>query len=166
MAAVARKVGLVPSALYRHFKSKDDIIDSIPEIIRELLMANVRIVCKETANPLEQLERLLMRHVRLIRESRGIPRLVFSEDFHSGHPERRRRIYAAIREYLDKIGQIVEQGKVRGKIRPGLDPRTVSIMFLGLFQPAAVLWHLSGGRFNVEKHARKAWRILAEALRP
>ncbi|NIQ01450.1 MAG: TetR family transcriptional regulator, partial [Nitrospinaceae bacterium] len=32
MAALARRVGLVPSALYRHFKGRDEILDAVIEL--------------------------------------------------------------------------------------------------------------------------------------
>jgi len=49
MAALANRIGLVPSAIYRHFKSKDDIVDMILGVIRERLLTNIRITCKETS---------------------------------------------------------------------------------------------------------------------
>ena len=33
MAALANRIGLVPSAIYRHFKSKNDIVDMILDFI-------------------------------------------------------------------------------------------------------------------------------------
>jgi hypothetical protein len=39
-------------------------------------------------------------------------------------------------------------------------------MFLGLIQPGAILWQLSDGDFDVAEHASRAWRVLAEAIRP
>jgi hypothetical protein len=38
-------------------------------------------------------------------------------------------------------------------------------MFLGLIQPAALLWHLSEGEFDVTQHVEKAWNLLSETLR-
>jgi hypothetical protein len=40
----------------------------------------------------------------------------------------------------------------------------VAVVFMGLFQPAAVLWHLSDGVFDVDEHLRKAWEVFAAAL--
>lgn len=39
------------------------------------------------------------------------------------------------------------------------------MMILGLIQPAAILWYLSGENFDVTKHVEKAWPILREAIR-
>lgn len=42
VAAVARRVGLVPSALYRHFKGKDEVLDAALGLIQDKLLGNVR----------------------------------------------------------------------------------------------------------------------------
>jgi len=165
VAAVARRVGFVPSAIYRHFKGKEEVLDAIPGLIRERLLGNLRAVCEKTSDPLQRLKGLLMLHVRLVRENQGIPRIVFSEDFYGGHPERRARVLGGIREYLDSVGEIVRQGQREGQVRADLDPGTVSLMFLGIIQPAALLWHMSDGQFNVARHVKRAWRIFGEAIR-
>jgi hypothetical protein len=38
-------------------------------------------------------------------------------------------------------------------------------MFLGLVQPAAILWQLSDGGIDVTKHAERAWQIFSDAIR-
>ena len=52
---IARKVGLVPSAIYRHFLAKSEIIDAVLELIRELLLANVAAVKQQAPNPVDAL---------------------------------------------------------------------------------------------------------------
>ena len=165
VAGLARRVGLVPSAIYRHFGSKDEVLEAVVDLIRQTLLGNVRTTCQETADPLERLHRLLMRHVKLIREeNKGIPRVIFSEDFYSGRSARKSNIYGLIRDYLTGVAGIIRQGQADGRIRTDLDPATGSVMFLGLIQPAAVLWHLSDGKFDVTLHAEKAWNVFRLAI--
>ena len=166
IGGVARRVGLVPSAVYRHFRSKDDLLDAVLEFLRSELLANVETVRGQSADARQRLYQLLMLHVRLIRENAALPRLVLSEHAFSRRAERRRRLHAILREYLDAIARIVREGQSRGEIASGLDPDTLAVMFLGLIQPAAILWHLSDGRFDVTHHARRAWRVFEQALGP
>ncbi len=164
VASVAGRIGLVPSAIYRHFENKDQVLDAAIDHIGEMLLTNVRIVCEETPRPLERLHRLLMRHIRLIRENRGIPRVVFSEEVYTGHPERKAKVYAMISKYLDRVAEIVREGQEHNRIRRDVDPKTAALMFLGLIQPAAILWHMSEGKLDVTKHAEKAWKIFSGAI--
>ena len=164
VANVARRVGIVPSGIYRHFHNKDQMLDSLLNLIHSMLLANVRTARQETSDPLEQLHRLLNHHIRMIRENEGIPQIIFSQDVYSGHPKQKAKVYEAIKEYLHQVTEIVRHGQKEGQIKPGIDPTTVSMMFLGLIQPAAILWHLSDGKFDVTKHGEKAWKIFRQAI--
>lgn len=164
IAGIAREIGLVPSAIYRHFPNKDAVIDAVLDLIRARLLGNVRQVRRETDDPLEQLERLLMRHIALIRENAGIPRIVFSEDVYADQPERRQRVYQMVQAYLDRVGEIVAQGQERGQMRTDTAPRFLAVMFLGLVQPAAILYHMSDGDFDVQTQAEQSWKVFRRAV--
>ncbi|MBI2220111.1 MAG: TetR/AcrR family transcriptional regulator [Acidobacteria bacterium] len=167
VAGVARRVGLVPSALYRHYGSKDDIVDAALDLVRDRLMENVRAVGVEQAGALNRLHVLLQRHVALLTSNQAaVLRVVFSEEAFAGRASRRSKIYRIIRGYLDGVAAIVSQGQVAGEIRADLDPQTAAVMFLGLIQPAAILWFMSGGALDVSAHAEAAWTVLSRALRP
>lgn len=164
VAAVARRVGLVPSALYRHFDGREGIIDAVLGLIRERLLHNVREVCLETDDALECLRRILVRHVQLIRNNVGIPRVVFSEELYASRPGRKQAVYSLVTEYLGHIADLIRRGQGTGRICQGLDPDTVAVMFLGHVQPSAILWHLSDGAFDVTKHTQRAWEVFRAAI--
>jgi len=165
MAALANRIGLVPSAIYRHFKSKDDIVDMILGVIRERLLTNIRITCKETSEPMERLQSILKRHVETLRENRAIPRIIFSEDVFTGNPKRKNRVYGIINGYLDALNEIIRDGQQMGRIRSDMDSKTVALMFLGIIQPGAILWFLSDGKFDICDHSEKNWNVFREVIR-
>ena len=165
VARVAHRVGVVPSAVYRHFASKDELLDAVIGLIRDRLAQNVLKASQECKDALGCLQRLLMLHAQLIRENQGAPRIVFSEETFSGNPHRKAAVHEIVRGYLKRVADMVRRGQEEGQIRHDLDPTTVSLMFLGLVQPAAILWQLSDGGIDVTKHAERAWQIFAEAIR-
>ena len=164
VARLARQVGLVPSAIYRHYRSKDSIIDAILDHVRCRLMTNVEKIYQETGDPLEQLQRLLFLHVRLIRENRSLPGVIFSGEIYAGHPGRKRKVYETISAYLDQVAGIVQKGKEQRIIRAEVNPSVVSVMFLGLIQPGAILWHMSDGEFDVTRQTMKAWQLFRDTI--
>lgn len=165
MAALANRIGLVPSAIYRHFKSKNDIVDMILDFIQERLLTNIRITCKETSEPMERLQRILRRHVETLRENRAIPRIIFTEDVFSGNPKRKAKVYRIVNGYLEGLNKIIREGQKKGQIRSDMDSKTVALMFLGMIQPGAILWFLSDGKFDISRHSEKNWNVFREAIR-
>ncbi len=166
IAGIAGHIGLVPSAIYRHFKNKDQVIDAILDLVRERLLGNVQMVTQETENILDRLKRLLMLHIQLIRENRGILQVAFSEEIMSGPPARKGKVYAMVRAYLQEVAKIVCQGQEASVIRKDLEPNTVAVAFLGLIQPAAILWQLSEGEFELMHQAERAWKIFVAGIIP
>jgi AcrR family transcriptional regulator len=164
MAEVARQVGLVPSALYRHFKGKDEIIDAMLGFLRSKMMGNVEAVRGETDDPERQLHRLLELHAGLIQDNQAIPRILFSDEVYSGPPERKQQMFRVLRGYLDAVAGIIREGQRSGRFEKDRDPDTLALMFVGIVVPAAILWHASGGAMDVPAHVDKGWDMFRGML--
>ncbi len=157
ITGVSDRVGLVPSAIYRHFTSKDELIDAVVGFIEKGLEEIIAASLMNGPHALGRLETILKSHVRFIRQNHAVPRIVFSEEVYSGSPERKRRLYGILQSYLDELAKVVRRGQERDEINSNIPAPTVALMFLGLIQPAAILWHISDGKFNVTRNAEKSW---------
>lgn len=164
MGDVARRVGLVPSAIYRHFRGKDEVLDAVLDLIEQHLMRMARTAQSEEGSCLERLRRLLLRHVRFVRENQAIPRVIFSGEITSHNPARKARVYGIIQAYMAEVAELAREGQRRGEIRAEVRPESVAALLLGIVQPGAVLWHLSDGGFDVTKHAQRSWELLEAAI--
>jgi AcrR family transcriptional regulator len=165
VARVARRIGVVPSALYRHFSGKDEIVDALLAAVLQRLEDNARAARDEADDALGRIRALLVRHVAMITEHPGLPRLVLSEDVYAGRPARRARMFKGIARYLERVAEFVREGQERGELRADVSPAAASHLFLGLVQPAALLRQLSAGRFDVRQHVDEGWALFERALR-
>lgn len=166
VAAVARRVGIVPSGIYRHFKSKDEILAAVLDRIEQRLLANVNEARQENADPVECLKGVLMRHIRMIREGKiiSIPRVIFSEDVYAGNQQRKKRVLHILNRYVGQVIEIVQLGQSQQRIRPELDAQAITMMLFGIIVPAGILWHLTDGGFDVTRHAQRAWQLFDLAV--
>jgi len=164
LTAVARRVGVVPSAIYRHFASKDEVLDAVARLILDRLMQNVDAACDQDGDPLIILENLLNRHTQMVRENKGIPIILLSPDFYFERPDRRKLVYEGIGHYLKRVEELIKQASEDGLADADVDPHAASLLFLGLIQPAAILWHMSDGDFDVTRQTRQAWPMFLRAI--
>ncbi|MFH1217984.1 MAG: TetR/AcrR family transcriptional regulator [Pseudomonadota bacterium] len=164
MTYIAENMGLAPSALYRHFKSRDAILSAILEHIRTRLYLNLERVRQLTDNAVDRLRELLFRHGKLISQQQGIPRIVFSDELWGQKRERRQKMYRIVTGYLAEIEDIVRDGQDRGHIRKNIDAQVVAKMFFGIVQPAALLWHMSEGQFDLDGHISASWSVFLDVL--
>lgn len=165
VARIARSVGLVPSAIYRHFGGKDEVIDAVLDLIRSNLQANVVAAATEAENPLDALRRLVNLHIKFLCTNDGVSTLIFSDQVYSGPKKRKAKIYGVIKDYLQGISKFVRDGQDKGFIRSELDSNAVAVMFLGLVQSPTILWHLSEGNFGVQSQSGQAWQVFERAIR-
>lgn len=166
LVALARRVGVVPSAIYRHYPGKEAVLDAVLDLIADRLHENVKAARQEASGALERLQRLLDRHVQLLRSNMAIPRVVLSEEVFNASTRRRHRVHGIIENYLAEVAQLVREGQREGSLRPDLAPDTASVMFLGLIHPAVILWFTSDGAFDVAAHTTQAWALFRDMLAP
>ena len=165
VAAIARILGLVPSAIYRHFRSKHEIMAAALRYLIATFHQNLDSAQAAALNALDQLEIFLFRHVAIIRHIRALPRVIFANEILVDEISGKMfNPYDIIRANLGRIADIVRAGQARREIRPDLDPDTISVMFFGLITPMMVLWQVSKGAFDVTRQTRKSWEILRNAI--
>lgn len=164
MVALAREVGLVPSGFYRHFKNKEAVLDAVLEFIRGRLLANTDALAAAGGPVLPRLQRLVRNHVELVSRNEAIPKVLLSDDLFGGSPARRRRLYALLSEYLAGIARTIRQGQESGELRSDVPAATLAVHLLGLLQPAVILTHASGGRFDLAGHVERAWPLFRAAV--
>lgn len=165
VAAVAQKVGIVPSAVYRHFKNKSEIVNSVLKLIRACLNQNYHDVIQRNLEPVEKLNIVLKSRVELIASNNAIPRIIFSEEVIGGMPEKQQQLYGIIQDVINNVASIVEEGQKKGSIRKDIPAENIAVSFLGMIQPAAIIWNLSDGEFDLVNHSKNAWMLFLDAIR-
>ena len=161
---IAAHLELSPSALYRHFKNRDAILSAILEHIRGKLYRNVEDVRHTKENAIDRLYELLIRHAKLISRNQGIPRIVFSDELWGQERIKRQRMYRIVSGYLAELEEIIREGQEKGEIIRDVEAGATARMFFGIVQPAALLWHMSEGQFDIENHFSAAWPLFYRLL--
>lgn len=161
---IAERMGLAPSAIYRHYSNRDALMSAVLDFIRDKLYKNIEMARRECDNAVERLRKLLFRHVQLIRERHGIPRILFSDELWGGSPEKKQKMFRIIIGYLDEIEGLAREGQENNQINKEIPPKTIAKMFLGIVQPAALLWHMSGGAYDIEEHVALTWPEFVKAI--
>ncbi len=165
VAAVAERVGVAPSALYRHYPSKHAMLAATIDRLGTRMVANVARARAESDDALGALERLLMLQVRLVVENRGIPFVMFSEPVQRDVGHRRQMMLVIVR-FRRALAGLIREAQRDGRIRPDLDPGALAVHFIGLYVPPAILWNVTRGRFDITAQARRAWAVFHAGIRP
>jgi AcrR family transcriptional regulator len=166
LAAIAKEVGVVTSAVYRHFTGKDELLDAVFDLVHQSFQNSLQAARNSTEDPVDCLHAVLRNHVELIRGGVHVPRIILSEDVFIGSARHRKRVQAIYRNYLGEIAGIIADGQRQGLIREETAAETLSVMWLGLVQSPAILWLLGHGDFDLQSHCESAWKLFVAILRP
>lgn len=164
IAGIAEKIGIVPSAVYRHFKNKEEILNAVLELLRKQLLSNVEKVELEASDAFSRLRFLLELHADLLKRNPVFPHIVFAHFSQSDHTKQLSSLNSTIRAYLEGIARIVEKGQHEGEIRSDIPARNAAIMFIGLILPVAMLHRLLGDKLDILKHLDVSWPVFMKGL--
>lgn len=165
-ACIAAEVGISEANIYRHFRSKDEILAATVQKIGEGLKRNIGDVLNASSSdsPLKKMKRVFMLHLEYIETNGGIPRLIFSDEMHIGDEHLKQKLLHAINAYVSNIEAIVTEGQKAGSIGKNTSPRTVAMILVGLIQVTTLRWSLSGFSFPLVAEGMKLWDDYEKSL--
>lgn len=163
-AAIAARMGLAQSALFRHFASKDAIWQATMAWVTGQILERVSRAAGTAATPLAALEAAFMAHVEFAMEYPGVPRLVFSELQRTGRTQAMETVQAMLADYRTMLEKVIEQGKARGEVAPEVAAPSAAAMFIGTIQGLIMQTMLAGDMTRLGQIAPAAFALYRRAL--
>jgi len=132
--------GLKKGGIYRHFSSKEELAAEAFDYTWEAAWSARWSRSDDTANGIEKLKRLIASFI----EHRspvpgGCPILNTAIDSDDGNPVLRAHVSKALRGWLARLQEILEQAQERGEVRPDVDPKSVAILIVAAMEGALMI---------------------------
>ncbi|MGD2295869.1 MAG: TetR/AcrR family transcriptional regulator [Candidatus Aminicenantes bacterium] len=156
VARIAQEVGFSESALYRHFKSKAEIISMIIDATKKAAREHLSEVRKTSTNPEEDLRHLLHLNLEFLQQFPGLFRIIYWDEIHIGQSELMHKLEKLTSELLRVVVDILKDGKKEGIFGQEVDTKTAAIHFLGIIQTAFSFWTI--------EHRKGSLTLLGEKL--
>ncbi len=148
---IAKELKITNSALYRHFKSKNEIISLLIDDIEETLLSAIGEAANKTGDPLQKLESIFLSHLSYSEQMKGTSFTVINQVSGLKDKHLKRKMLGVLNKYLKTIKGIVIEGVESGIFRKDIDPASASIVFFGTIQSMVTLWCLSGYKLSLRK---------------
>ena len=159
--AIAREIGLTDGALFRHFPSKEAIVDAAIDRVEDLLFEGFP---PRAEDPVDRLGAFFRRRIATVREHPGISSLVASDELaKAGSPEALRRVAGLRRRSREFVRSCVAEAERRRLLAPGLRSDEAAVVVLGALLALAHTAIPEGG--EPAAIAPRVWRALERFLR-
>ena len=161
---IAKEVGFSESAIYRHFKSKRDILSLLADHIEENLLGDITKATAEGHTPLEILDTVLRNHLSAIEQRDGISFLVIAEIISLGDKKLNTKITGTLNKYISRLKDLLAEGVKAGEVREDIDLEAAATVLFGIIQGLVNIWALSNYSFNPQDRYVSLWNTFREAV--
>ena len=162
-ASLAQELGVSSGAPFRHFDSRDEILEAAAQRVADMVAGTYP---KVALPPLERLEALFLARVHTVGKQAGVARFIFSEQFTLAlPPAAAERMLDLVRGTRAFVLQALEEGMERGEIRKDLPPKALLPIVLGSLQHLVFLNALPSGLGKAPK-ATEVFASLVYLLAP
>lgn len=163
--AIAQRMGLTQGALFRHFPTKDAILQAVMSWVTERLLARLDKAADSSPSPVAAIEAVFMAHIEFVTEHPGVPRMLFGELQRPGETLPKQMARTLIRHYSERLRALLEDGKARGELDPELDVAAAVVLFIGTIQGLVMQSLLAGDVTRVRRDAPGAFAIYLRGIR-
>lgn len=163
--AIAQRMGLTQGALFRHFPTKDAILQAVMSWASERLLARVDKAVEGATSPALALEAMFMAHIEFVSEHPGVPRMLFGELQRPGETLPKRMVQTLIHHYGERLRRLLEAGKARGELHSELDVNAATVLFIGTIQGLVMQSLLAGDVARIRRDAPGVFAIYHRGVR-
>jgi AcrR family transcriptional regulator len=162
--AIAKRMGVTQGALFRHFPSKDAILQAVMEWVSERLLTRIDKATSAAVSPLDALEAAFTAHIEFISEHPGVPRMLFGELQRAEQTVAKRMAHTLIQRYGERLGRLVAEGKERGELAATLDDKAAVTLFIGTIQGLVMQSLIAGDVKRIRASAPGAFELYRRAV--
>ncbi len=162
--AIAREVEITEAAIYRHFKSKREILLFLMSHIMDTMLKEVETRAAGESQALKSLHDLLAEHLTEIEQRRGMSFHVIAEIISLNDKKLNRDVYQKLQLYIDRLKALLLEGTRQGEVRNDLDPAAAALLLFGMIQGLVNYWALSNCSFDLGRNFTSLWEVYSKAI--
>lgn len=131
---IATRLGLTQPAIYKHFKSKDDIWLAAATRLAAKIRANVSRVEQAGLPPVAALRQLVLGHLDLVARNPALPELMTMRGNRTRHGAFQVTIQRALADLRGGLEHNIGKAEAARAFRTGLDTADAASLILGVIQ--------------------------------
>jgi AcrR family transcriptional regulator len=155
---LAKEIHVTDGAIYRHYRSKDDIFEAILGYMEANLLTPLNAAQKQSTDTYRRLENVFNSYMEFLDGHPGLARMLLGHGATEA-PNVAERIKLLNAKLRAQVAQILKFGQAQGVLRPGVSPEQGTELFYGLVVGTAMAQAYTMPQ--VEQEAR--WQVFAKA---
>lgn len=153
---LASDLGLSEAALYRHFKSKNEILlGLLTYFIFEMNERVAIILSNKEKHPSELLRRIFTSQLNTFIKKPSIISVIFSEGIFQFNKELSDKVSAMMSQMQEYINALITRGQNEGLYSKSLGAEHITTIIMGSMRMVVLKWKILGNKSNLEKDGKE-----------
>jgi AcrR family transcriptional regulator len=161
--ALAAKVGVTEGAIYRHFKSKEEILASTAGIFKTSTTEILNRILASPQSAIQKLKMFFLGRCSQFSENRGLALVMFSEDIFRGHEELQKEIHETMHSHKKLLTEAIAAGQQAG-ILVEIEPEHMFMVVMGALRLLVTRWRAANFGFDLLTAGEKLWYSLEKLI--
>ena len=162
---LASDLSLSEAALYRHFKSKNEILlGLLTYFILEMNERLAVIIENKELQPSELLKNIFVSQLNTFVQKPAIVSVIFSEGIFQFNKELSEKVSTMMALMQNNINVLITRGQNEGVYAKLLGPETITTIIMGSMRMVVLKWKLSGNKSNLVNDGKNVLNGLLKML--
>jgi AcrR family transcriptional regulator len=160
---IAGRVGFSDAAVYRHFKSKAEILGAIIDLFARNSAQLLQEINACDCASLDKLKLFFLDRCRVFSTERVLATVMFAENLFQSDPRLAAKVHQVLHGHRELLLKTIRSGQRQGTIRP-LPAEHLFTMVMGSLRLLVLQWRIGGHEFDLLRAGEKLWRSLATLI--
>ncbi len=164
IAEIAKMVGLAEGSIYEHFRGKEEILLTIPNVwvIRAIEELDLQLLGIKGA--INKLRKFLWWYIHYIESEPMTAKVVFLS-LKTNPNFMQTEAYTNVKTFYSYLIKIFEEGCETGELMQDLNPFIARATFLGTIEHLVIRWLLKGRTYSLFDNLEQTFNVLVEGFR-
>jgi AcrR family transcriptional regulator len=161
---LAQRIGMSEGSIFRHFKSKKDIILSIFNDVQDNFIGELKKIAWSDDEPSIRLFKYLGATIKYHIDNKGTNMLLLSEAFYNNDPELKKRLEQIFNDQKQFVTKIVMDGIKEGIWAENIQVENIALIYMGIPVSMNIEMLLGGKGIHFENFCNHMTQLLLKML--
>jgi AcrR family transcriptional regulator len=154
------EIGIAESAIYRHFKSKTEVLSTLLDYLKSIIISHYDNVYKLNLSSIERIKKMIIGQLKIFAENPPYAIVILSDGLYKNERGLHNKIFELMENAKSTYIKIIDEGKITGEIRKDVTSEQIAFIIMGSTRLAINQWSLSDFSFDLQQRGNILFKTL------
>jgi len=162
---VAKRQGISESTIFKHYKSKNELILAVLEYFSQYDQAIIESLGLKAFKPIESIMYFVEAYVTYYENYPAITAITLSYEGLMREAELSAEVFRIFTKRITTIQFLIEKAKQQKEIPSFIDPKSLTDLIIGMERVVVLRWRLDNYSFSLKDHTLSTLKMLLNGLK-